>query len=498
MMYFRNEDTLEEIFEKINASNDQSLELSIDVDSIVWQNSHNVTILHRFAKNRGKVLVIQKGSESSQPFEGQEPPFVDNDSEEEAAVVSSVDPVLPSKQESKKTFRLPRFWIVLIVIAVLLSIVGGVFGYVYYIAPTAEIHLVVAKKTVSKEFTVSLRTEQEGIDAKGKSLPGYVLEGEKSGSEDLTATGTKVVGERASGSVTILNWTDVVIELPVGHEVVVNANQEGAGFVYVTQSAVTVPPREVTSSGLGAKSTTAGSVTVSVIAEDVGEVFNLPEGLYLTVTNFKYSDEAVQATNNAGFNGGFTEEVTVAQQSDIDEGLQSLVSKLERELRSEFIEGAKYTLVDETVEIAVATSGASVDAGEEVESFTIAATVNGSAIGYDSNHLEQLVGELITESIPEGFELSEDNLMSKVHYAGKSAEGFVQVQVSVESLVLPVVEEASLKEQLSGVSTDRAQEIITNIPNVRQGSVDLQPPLPAILQHMPFDAAKITLTVDVE
>src|SRR5690606_33486879 len=135
----------------------------------------------------------------------------------------------PAKKSSKPNswkvwFTYPR---VLIVIILLFLLIGGALGsYAWYNVPRAEVALTVAKQTVTEDVVVALRSEQENVDHASMSVPVSVQQVVKEGNREFTTTGIKETGEKALGSIVVYNWTDVSVQLSVGHVFTVNAGQE--------------------------------------------------------------------------------------------------------------------------------------------------------------------------------------------------------------------------------------------------------------------------------
>ena len=94
-------------------------------------------------------------------------------------------------------------------------VVGGVFaallvgGFLFYwYVPRAEVTVYVAPKILEKELSFTVDTAAGSVDTDRAVLPGKTQEIESQGSLTAATTGKKLIGDAATGDVTILNKTD--------------------------------------------------------------------------------------------------------------------------------------------------------------------------------------------------------------------------------------------------------------------------------------------------
>lgn len=495
ILYYRKNESITALFDKIAESPDSEIELQCAPDALIWQNSENKAIIEAYATRLGKKVRLTK-----QVIEGEVSVDPSPTLEAEKEVMDEVPIEQPKKRKSSlnKWFVYPRILIVLLALFLMVG-AGAVAAAVYYL-PRAEVRLTVAKQTVSEQTTMTLRGEQEVVDQETMSIPVTQVQVVKELSREFQTTGTKTVGETATGSIVVYNWTDVSVQLPVGHVFKVNAGQQGAGLEYVSKAQVTVPPREEVTQGLGEKSTTAGSATVAVEAREHGATYNLAANLFFTINGYEYGDEGLQGINPSAFSGGTTEEVRIVAQSDIDTGRSELQQTLEAAAREEISDkaGSSAKLVSESIKTEITSNEFDRSVGDEATSVTGRMTVRVTAQVYDEADVKTLVMDSLQDNIPEGFDLAAEDMLLTVTYAGTSPEGFTQLSVRVEALVLPKLNEEQIREKLTGVTTEEAQQIIQGLERVSQGNVTLHPKILAFMQRLPFRSDRISISIEEE
>lgn len=97
--------------------------------------------------------------------------------------------------------------LVLILVGIFsLLILGGLLSFYWYF-PKASIVLFAKPQVLQKDFTVKLDPTLTSVDKDNLVLPAKKVEITSEGEKEITTTGTKLIGEKAKGEVTIYNRT---------------------------------------------------------------------------------------------------------------------------------------------------------------------------------------------------------------------------------------------------------------------------------------------------
>lgn len=506
-LYCHKEESITEIIEKIRASVDEQVTLQIEPESVFWQNEANKAILEMRASEFGKKITVPRyqGTENDNKPSNESPASVSStiSSNKETTKVAEVlsKPETAAKRKWPISFRkFLRFPLVLVPIALVIVLLScSAFAYGFYYLPKAEVTLLVSKKTIQKETVVTLRPDQETIDVENQVIPVMVRKVDINETQEFDATGTKTVGEKATGTITVYNWRDIAVQLPLGQVFTVNEDQEGAGFTFVATQAVTIDGRSVDSTQ-NPPTISPGTGSVTVEASDVGALYNLPENLTFTVDGYEYSYDGVQGVNAALFSGGSTEEITVVSATDISGAYESLAGVLKpkatEELRKLTAEGEK--LIEEYIVSTVLSNSASKEADDEAKTFTATQQVQAEGYFYQQEHIDSLLEKLLEKNIPDGFAIAEGEQKTSTSYIGSTTEGFVQIRVNIEMLLIPALNVDELRSSLSGKRVPQAEAIISELNHVSEGEVVLWPSYPPSLQRMPFQPERISVTIKEE
>ena len=158
------------------------------------------------------------------------------------------------------------------------------------------------------EITFQPRSQQPNLNAAITAYPEQrtgeltyeILSLSASAEREVTAAGEENVQERATGSIEVINTNQQPQQL------VVNTRFESPeGRIYRLTEGVTVPRAVQDGDGL-----IPGTISVSVVAEEVGEEYNIPSTVRFTIPGFAEGGftqlfESVYAENRNPIQGGF-------------------------------------------------------------------------------------------------------------------------------------------------------------------------------------------------
>lgn len=132
---------------------------------------------------------------------------------------------------------------------------------------------------------------------------------------------------------------------------------------------------------------------------------------------------------------------------------------------------------------------------EEAQELTLTLRLKGSALVYSQAQLDELVSTLLSENVPEDFDLSDKGLVTEVS-AAKVAEGedgkkMLKILTKLKASVVSKINEEKIKKDLVGRSLESAQKYLESVPGVSAVEITVFPPLPGPLTKMPRIASRI-------
>ena len=197
---------------------------------------------------------------------------------------------------------------------------------------SAQVIIKVNAKTLEKNFKADVVLRQ----TESSQIIGQEITTKMSGSQKAIATGTKKLGEKAGGEVTIFNITSTPKSFPKDTTIITKS-----GLKFVLDEEV-----EATSAGKpGQPSQTKTRVTAS----EAGPQYNIDTEQDFSFAQF--DEYAYWAHNDTPFSGGSEKQVTVVARQDLDKLEKSLIDSLTEKAKADLkekISGQKFSKKNST------------------------------------------------------------------------------------------------------------------------------------------------------
>ena len=113
------------------------------------------------------------------------------------------------------SIHFPKQRLSVLVFAFLAICFLGIFS-IWWFVPKATVTIYVSPKSLDEKLSLTVDASKSSIDTKKSVIPGQELSVEESGEKTNSTTGTKLVGEKAKGTVEIRNGTASPIKLSSG------------------------------------------------------------------------------------------------------------------------------------------------------------------------------------------------------------------------------------------------------------------------------------------
>ena len=406
------------------------------------------------------------------------------------AKFSSIISALPLGSITKNLTRLPKKVLgflpsmphsgkpILILGGIIIFIIAMAFFYFTMISAT--IIIFVTPKSIENIQTI-IFSPQQPTDLAEKRIFVETINVEKEGNLSGPATGTKEVGEKAKGNVTIISSLTSEQTLTEGTSIT-----SSNGLLFTLDNAVKI----ASSSGLS----DIKSITASITAKIIGKEHNLPSGTKFSVGTFDRS--SVEAKNDTAFTGGSKKEVTVVSQKDVDRLLaelpKSLQPKAQDEIKSKvssdrelLIGFFKTTIVDKELSKKVS---------EEAASVNLKATISFEGFSYKKDDAKQLFAEILKQN-DSSMTLSGDSISYSAKSSKQEKNGDTKIEMSIKGGLVPKIDQEKLTAQLTGKSFDDAIGQIIDMPQIADAKISLSPPIPFLPKNLPRMAKNIHVVI---
>lgn len=273
------------------------------------------------------------------------------------------------------------------------AMVAGVLVWALVFAPAAEVIVLTRTTSVDFEETVSMTTNEADVDVSAGILGLRRFELSKKAEVEFEVTGTKDVGERASGTIQVTRGADTGLIMFTPLTIPAGAMFIGAGGqAFVSTNAVTIvnnigPPPSF------------GTATVNVVAVDIGEEYNVAAQNYTISLGGGFVVTAV----GSEMTGGSRRTIRVVTEEDVERATEQLTRVDESAARQELFRNVSETHmpIEVSLMIDVRDPVVSPDVDEEVSGgrATLTAETILTVYGIDRAHLEELIEERLEEKI---------------------------------------------------------------------------------------------------
>lgn len=380
--------------------------------------------------------------------------------------------IKPSEAAPRSRFR--KYSRVIVLTAVILAVV--VFG-VAVLLPKAEITVYARSEPITRDLEINVDRSARGIDVSKQIIPGEIITKELNHTQIFQTSGTKLVGEKATGSVVIYNFTKNTLTLKAATTtLLINGKKyffdKDATGIRPTGRIGTGDEQEVDRSTLTAP--------IPITAENAGSDYNLPVNQKIQIVNAALGDNPnVYAANEIPFAGGSATTVKILSQADIDRATLQMTEELatiaERDLATDDTQSKKVLTTGSKTEILAKTANKNV--GDEAVEFDMTIIGRLTGLSYNEDDIKNLMVEKIMSVLTEDKYLLEDGKkdVSSRYKSVDLATGKGILNVHFETVVAYKVENQNLSESLAGKDASGIKEILLTKPEIDRVDVKFSP-----------------------
>jgi len=358
----------------------------------------------------------------------------------------------------------------------------GLFAWWYL--PKARVIIYVSPQRIEEKIQVSFDIGLSSPDISARVLPAEVLKTTVEGDKTKSTTGTKVVGEKAKGSVKIQNGTAGNINLSVG-TIFVGGNDLRFSLNSTASVSAALSPSQ------------PGTTTVDVTAVNIGSESNLAKDEVFKVGNYPKAE--VDAISLADFSGGSSRDISAVSSDD--------QKSLEEDLTTELLENAEENLtlslagerifIPESKTYKVSSKSFSNKVGDEASTLKLSLKLEVSAISVDKKTFYEMAREALKEKVPSGFVLRDEQLGLSFELIGEE-KGVYEMEARLNANLLPELKIEEIAKSISGRGKSVAEAHLTSIPGFTRAEIKIKPSLPGRLNVLPRLSKNIQIEISAE
>jgi hypothetical protein len=361
-------------------------------------------------------------------------------------------------------------------IAIVIILIFGIsIGWIFL--PQATVTVYARSEPISRDVEITVDAATNTTDQAKMVIPGEVVTKELSHTKNFPTTGTKAIGEKASGSIVMLNFTKNTLTLKASTTTLVAPNGKKYYFTQdvtglrSTSKIGTPPEDEVDRSSLIAP--------IPIVAENPGDSYNLPVNQKFEVVNQALGKTGnVYAINEAAITGGTAQIIKILSQADLDGALKVMSDELAALVEQDFSSNeGKMKVLPSGSSSEILAQTANKEIGTETDEFDMTIIGRITALAYDEYQVSELISNQITLVMSEDKYLmrsSKESLTSQFRSIDLANKKGI-LAVHYETMAAYKFEAGNLKELLQGKTATEIKEILMARPEVDRVDVLFSP-----------------------
>lgn len=370
-----------------------------------------------------------------------------------------------------------------------LLVFSALLYYFIWTIPSAMVTVQVTPKPLEESIDLTLSTIETSINFADRIVPANIEVITESGEQMIETTGTKVVGDPATGEVTIYNRTSATKTFTKGTQLV-----GSGGLKFSLDEDVSVASKSAGSDYVDVP----GRSTAKITAVAIGKESNLSANNEFSIASF--GKDSYVAKNENAFSGGTSEEVRVVSKDDQTTLLSDLTKSVLEAVTAKATQnseaGVGVYVLPGSGEVDTLTYSAKV--GEQANSLSANLTLKSSVLKYQIEDVTTLVNSSIDQAVPDGYLRSD--LPSTVELAAvdvEEADQEVKGTAKVQVALLPIVDTSALTQAIKGKKANAIEDIFkSRVLGYVGATIETKPTwIPTRLKQLPLNPERITLTI---
>lgn len=352
----------------------------------------------------------------------------------------------------------------------LLVIIFLVWALVF--APHATVTISAQTTSVSVDRTLTLDPKVAASDAGKLALKPNVQQLKKSVVTSFAATGSKDIGNKASGTIHITNCdSNSSFTLASGSTFVASD-----GHKFTSNAVADVPGFTGSASACRNTGVGAGKVDVAVTATALGDEYNVAAGDF-TINGISGD---IYAKSTDAMAGGSHQLATVVSQADVDKAKESLAkpndSESKTSLKKQFV--GDFIIIDESF---AADQGQpvvepAVDQPAQQVKMTVETTY--TLVGIARDDVKAVLTNVVNDTLKgqanqQMYSLGDKSINFQTFQ--KSDNGIYTARMTTSAFIGPKIDTKALAKQIVGKRFGEIQALVMQIPGVSKVDINLSP-----------------------
>jgi len=343
------------------------------------------------------------------------------------------------------------------------------------ILPQADITIYAKTSALTRDMQITVDTSAVTADATRLVIPGTAINQSQKFSQDFQSTGQDDLGQKATGSVIVYNFTGHLLKLGA----TTTTLTAGSNVYHFVSDATNIKPTKYFANSTNVDPSSL-SPAVAIIADQPGDNYNLPQGSRFEIKNAVIGgpSNALYAQNDSqSISGGTTEDVAFVSADDLASAKTAITSSVISASEQQLASSKNLTLIDTgaILQSPVVTFNHATNDQSPSFSGTISGQLQGLA--FSSSDLKKLVEQRIALTLDKGSYLvtsqGESITESFSSFVPGAANAILAVHFS--GLVSYNVDTSSLPAQIKGLNATQIQNLLSQNSNIQDADIVLKP-----------------------
>ncbi len=298
-------------------------------------------------------------------------------------------------------------------------------------------------------------------------------------SETINTTGKQEVGDKARGQVTIYNSNLSSAETLAQKTLIVSPNN----LKFVLESEV-----KIASATGDASSSQPATAKVSVVAEGIGEEYNLTANTKFTIEG---KSKNLLAKNETALSGGSKKQIQTVAKKDQENLKETILNKAKKEIPSIKVSSAEIA-ASSLSRVDFSKTDFSKELGEESNKLSLKATVAATHFLYDKNSFIDKALVLLKPEVKKEYQLEKENISYTVNKIDKKDNQLI-VNAKIKAKAVIKVSSTEIKKSVLGKNQSKLKEILKSQYKIDGYNLIIKEPLPLLKNYLPFFLQNISL-----
>lgn len=403
--------------------------------------------------------------------------------------LNSDNPDFIEKEKSSKPKFKKKILIILIVLLIFISVFFAFCHSFYQNKTKANIIIYIKPETVEQNLQISASTEIQTVDFDNLLIPATYEEAEVQGSVQISTTGTKRIGQKASGKITVYNKTKKEKSLSRGKVII---SSDNISYILDQDLNIASASSQETDDG---ESLTYGKADATIIASDIGAEYNADKDEEFTIKDIS-SDQLI-AKSISAISGGTSEEKPAVSEADIANARASLSTKLSQEAQAQVSQklGPDFLTFPSSTKAELTNVLFDFNLNEETSSLTITGSLKSSILTVKQTDFNALVINVLKQSNGQNYNISSHNLQKEIQETSQE-ESQTLIKLKAKAEIISKIDIAQVKNDLVGNDLSYAQNYLASLENYQKNTITLNSKLLEILGKLPPKTENILIQIE--